>query len=153
MAGIDDDKRKIISIIEPVIKDSFMELAEIDIGGFKNRYIRIKIDKPGSSVRVEDCVRMSRLFNEKLEAEESIGNYTLEVSSPGIDRALSTPEHFERFRGKTAKIITFEKIGGSNAVEGIIKDFDGNTLTIETDKTETEIEYENIKKANLKAEF
>ena len=150
---MDDVKLEIISAVEPVIKDYFMELVEIETGTAKNRYIRIKIDKPGSGVSVDECAHISKVINGLLEDKIIKENYTLEVSSPGIDRPLTKPEHFERFRGKRAKIITFEKTEHSNVIKGKIKDFDGKLLKLETEKKDVIIEYGNIKKANLEIEF
>ena len=83
------------------------------------------------------------------------GAYTLEVSSPGIDRPLRTPEHFAKFAGEEAKVRTVSPIDGRSNFTGIILSCDGEKVILEADGQTTEIPFEAIKRANLvgKIEF
>lgn len=88
------------------------ELYDFDfVGGLNNRSLRVFIDKVGGAgVTVEDCSNVSRGLNLMLDVDDVIpgGAYNLEVSSPGLERPLRTPVHFERAKGKRAFVKTFE---------------------------------------------
>jgi len=77
------------------------------------------------------------------------GNFTLEVSSPGINRPLIKPEDYERFKGQKVKIITKNKIGNENVFMGILKGLNDGYVLIERAKKEIKISLKDIKKANL----
>src|SRR5512147_1358884 len=87
-----------------------VELVDVDLrGGGKARMLRVTIDKPGG-VTHEDCANVSREISTILDVEDAVsgGSYTLEVSSPGLDRKLVKPEDFSRFIGNRVKVMTHE---------------------------------------------
>jgi ribosome maturation factor RimP len=106
-----------------------------------------------------DCERVSQQLSVILDVEELIpgaAGYTLEVSSPGMDRALTKPEHFTRFVGRLAKITTSEPVGGANFFEGRLAGFaEGNVrMTLKGKEGRTvELPLQMIRKANLVVEF
>ncbi len=114
---------------------------------------------PYARVSHSDCERVSQQLSVILDVEDLIpgaAGYTLEVSSPGMDRALSKPEHFTRFAGRLAKITTSEPIGQSKFFEGRLAGFaDGNVRLKLKGKEErvVEIPLHMIRKANLVVEF
>lgn len=141
-------KEKIFEIIEPVVKDYFMELVDIEIN--KNHYLRVIIDKREGKVNINDCELITNRILEINELDEIMkGNFTLEVSSPGINRPLTKPEDYERFKGQKVKIITKNKIGNENVFVGILKGFNEGNVIIEKAKKEIKISLMNIKRANL----
>ncbi len=100
--GID----KIREIAERVAQSSGLELVDVELlGGGKARVLRVFIDKPGG-VTHEDCANFSREAGTIFDVEDAVpgSQYTLEVSSPGLDRKLSKPEEFQRFVGSLVKI-------------------------------------------------
>jgi ribosome maturation factor RimP len=114
---------------------------------------------PYARVSHSDCERVSQQLSVILDVEDLIPGavgYTLEVSSPGMDRALSKPEHFTRFAGRLAKITTSEPVGQSKFFEGRLAGFaDGNvrlTLKGKEDRV-VQIPLHMIRKANLVVEF
>ena len=161
-AGLD----AIRSIVERVASASGLEVVEVDLrGGGKARMLRVTIDKPGG-VTHEDCANLSREVGTILDVEDAVpgGSYTLEVSSPGLDRPLLRPADYERFVGSLIKLTTRELVGGSRHFEGRLESANGGRITVDVTprpkkKKETpppkkiELDLANIEKANLVPEF
>jgi ribosome maturation factor RimP len=119
----------------------------------RKRIVRMFIDRPGGSVTLEDCVRVTKRIGFMLDGEEIIdGPYNLEVSSPGIDRSLTKPAHFERFRGHSVRITHTGGSAGRETVTGAILDTDGVAVAIRTDDGTVRIDFDTILKANLHGE-
>jgi ribosome maturation factor RimP len=114
---------------------------------------------PYARISHSDCERVSQQLSVILDVEDLIPGaaaYTLEVSSPGMDRALTKPEHFTRFTGRLAKITTSEPVGQSKFFEGRLAGFtDGQVRLTLKGKEErvVEIPLHMIRKANLVVEF
>lgn len=97
-------------------------------------YLRIFIDKP-EGITLDDCEAMSRAINDPLDKLDPIdGEYCLEVCSPGIDRELTRPEHFEAFLGAVVNVKLIRPLeNGCREILGILQAFDLTVLTIETE--------------------
>ena len=106
-------------------------------------------------VTLNDCENVSRDLSAALDVEDIIAHaYTLEVSSPGLDRTLSKPEHFVRFTGSTVKIKTYQPINGQKIFRGKLLSFVEDTVTVELETgAALEITMTNIAKASLEVEF
>jgi len=110
---------KIHEIAERVAASSGLEVVEVDLrGGGKARMLRIYIDKPGG-VTHDDCSNFSREVGTIFDVEDAVpgGSYTLEVSSPGLDRKLSKPGEFERFSGSLVKLMTRDPVNANRHFE------------------------------------
>ena len=115
--------------------------------------LRIYIDKDGG-VSVEDCARISRELGTLLDLNDIIpGTYNLEISSPGLTRALKKVRDFERFKGKLLKIKTMKDIQGRRVFIGRLIDFVGNVASVEMDRHVYSIPYDEIERANLELDF
>lgn len=159
---------KVREIAQRVADSAGLELVDVDLrGGGKARMLRIFLDKPGG-VTHEDCANFSREVGTILDVEDAVpgGTYTLEVSSPGLDRKLLKASDYERFVGNLVKLTTRDPIDGNRHFEGRLKSFssDGRIelelLPPKKKKDETadsgthvEIELNNVEKANLVPEF
>ena len=109
------DIEKVREIAQRVADASGLELVEVDLrGGGKARMLRIFIDKP-DGVTHEDCSNFSREVGTILDVEDAVpgGTYTLEVSSPGLDRKLLKPSDYERFTGSLIKLTTRDPVAGN----------------------------------------
>ncbi|MGH8085915.1 MAG: ribosome maturation factor RimP [Lysobacter sp.] len=107
-------------------------------------------DEPPASVSIEDCEAVSREVSAQLDVEDPIsGNYTLEVSSPGIDRPLFTLAHFQRFAGETAKVTLRLPQEGRRRLTGVIARIEGEAITFLVDGAEFTADVDNIDKARL----
>ncbi|HZQ70003.1 MAG TPA: ribosome maturation factor RimP [Terriglobales bacterium] len=159
---------RVREIADRVAASSGLEVVELEMrGGGKARMLRIFIDKPGG-VTHEDCANLSREVGTILDVEDVIpgGSYTLEVSSPGLDRKLSRPADFERFVGSLVKLTTREAVRNNRHFEGRLQAFCDNRLTLDisdarrkfrpkdgNESDKLEIELANIEKANLVPEI
>jgi ribosome maturation factor RimP len=132
-----------------------LELVEVEVKGEGgSRLVRISIDKP-EGVTHADCQLVSDKVGEILEADDAIpGHYTLEVSSPGVERKLLKPQDYQRFQGKKAKISIREAINGKHTFEGTLAGFADNVISLETEPgTTQQFRFDQVKKANLKFEW
>lgn len=148
-------KEKLLSILEPAVEAAGMEIVEIELLGSARRgTLRVFIDKPGG-VNISDCAKISRSINAILDIEDPFsGSYTLEVSSPGINRPLTKPGHFERHIGEKVRVETRRPIeGNQRKYIGILKVFDEETpsITIETEQKNLIINLDDIQKARIDA--
>lgn len=114
---------KVEGVIRPLLDDLGIELYDMSVLASRGRsLLRVFIEKEGG-VTIDDCERVSREIEALLDVEDPIpGPYTLEVSSPGLDRPLKTPEHFRRFSGSAARVVTFEPIENQTFFLGEILD-------------------------------
>ena len=142
-------------IIERVAAREGLELVHWEMVGPRNNFVlRIYIDKPGG-VNHGDCEKVSNQVGTLLDVEDLIANrYTLEVSSPGIERGLYKRADYERFAGNRVKIKTFAPIGGQRNFRGTLVGISDDAVSIDTDSAgRIEIPYEQIAKANIEYEF
>src|SRR6476661_6879817 len=123
---------KVREIADRVAASSGLEVVEVELrGGGKARMLRIVIDKL-AGVTHEDCANVSREVGTILDVEDAIsGSYTLEVSSPGLDRKLIRPADYERFTGSRIKLTTRLPVNGSHHFEGRLESFQQGRLTLE----------------------
>jgi ribosome maturation factor RimP len=145
-----------------------VELVDVELrGGGKARMLRVTIDKP-EGVTHEDCANVSRELSTILDVEDAVpgGSYTLEVSSPGLERKLVKPEDFRRFLGERVKLMTREPVNGNRHFEGHLESLNEDRVTLETVSgkkkpkpghaqagQKVEIELKNIERANLVPEI
>jgi ribosome maturation factor RimP len=123
--------------------------------------LRVQIDRPGpaaraeDSVSVEDCARVSRDMSAILDVEDVVPiAYTLEVSSPGLDRPLRRPDDYSRFAGRRAKIVMRERVDGQGFFKGRLGGIEGSDVLIEGDDRRTHrVPLHLITRANLEVEF
>jgi ribosome maturation factor RimP len=123
--------------------------------------LRVRIDRPGSassaedSVSVDDCAHVSRDLSALLDVEDAIPTaYTLEVSSPGLDRPLRSADDYRRFTGRRAKVVMREPVDRQSFFKGRIGRVDGSDVTIETDDgKQHRVPMAIITRANLEIEF
>jgi ribosome maturation factor RimP len=131
--------RRFEKLVAGVLAEDVFELVDLEESG-GGRVLRVFVDKPGG-VSVEDCARLSERLSERLDIEDFIPyRYTLEVSSPGLDRPLKRESDYERFQGRLARITTEPAIAGRNVhtgrilglVQGMVKieEGSGQYLTI-----------------------
>jgi ribosome maturation factor RimP len=123
--------------------------------------LRVQLDRPGpaasaeDSVSVDDCARVSRDLSAILDVEDVVPvAYTLEVSSPGLDRPLRTRGDYERFTGRFAKIVMRERVDGQGYFKGTLGGIDQNTVIIDAeDGRRHRVPLDMITRANLEVEF
>jgi ribosome maturation factor RimP len=123
--------------------------------------LRVQIDRPGpaataeESVSVDDCANVSRDLSAILDVEDLVPTgYTLEVSSPGLDRPLRGADDYRRFAGRQAKVVMRAPIDGQGFLRGRLAGVDGDDVLIETESGRTRrVPIDAITRANLEVEF
>src|SRR5215467_12579847 len=169
------DVDRVRQIAERVAGSSGLEVVEVEfLGGGNARMLRVFLDKPGAGndpiagVTHEDCANFSREFGTILDVEDVMpGSYTLEVSSPGLDRKLVKPTDFTRFTGSRMKLMTRQPVNNNRHFEGRLESFQDGRLTLDLSVAshksrkkmgdaagqKIEIEFANVEKANLVPEI
>jgi ribosome maturation factor RimP len=146
-------KSKVSRLAKQVAEELKVELFDIELSGRDKLLLRITIDKEGG-VTLNDCERFSRSLEAILDVEDPIPvSYTLEVSSPGLDRPLRELKDFEKNMGKLARIITVEKIEGQNLFIGRISRTNNKSLRLLVNDREIDIPFEKILRARLEVEL
>ena len=127
--------RRIAEIVRPVIEDMGFELVRVRLMSAKETTLQIMAQKPDGTIEVEDCARISTAVSAHLDVEDPILDaYTLEVSSPGIDRPLTRLKDFDQWSGYTAKLETEELIDGRRRFKGELAGTEGDEVLIEIEE-------------------
>jgi ribosome maturation factor RimP len=144
----------VTSLIEPVLMAEGLELVDVEYKKEgKNWVLRIYIDKAGG-VTVEDCQKVSHLTGDLIDVEETITTpYSLEVSSPGLDRVLKRDKDFLKFRGRKIRLHSLSPIDNRRKFSGLLTDFKDQTVIMEIDGKIFEIPLSKVGKANLVIEI
>jgi ribosome maturation factor RimP len=147
---------KLTQLLAPAVEGLGFELVGIEhLPQGKQSLLRVYIDSP-EGVTIENCSRVSHQISGVLEVEEPIkGHFSLEVSSPGIDRPLFKREHFERFVGSKVKIKLHHAIEGRRNIVGVLEKLEGEAVYVQVDDTgETcQVQLDDIDKANVIGEL
>lgn len=123
--------RRLSEIITPVIEDMGYELVRVRLMSGKEMTLQIMADRPQGGIEVDDCAAISNAVSAVLDVEDPILDaYTLEVSSPGIDRPLTRLKDFEAFEGYDAKLETAEPIDGRRRFKGVLSGVEGDEVLI-----------------------
>ncbi|MCK5140339.1 MAG: ribosome maturation factor RimP [Thermodesulfovibrionia bacterium] len=153
--NIEEIRRKVREIIEPVIKSMDMTLEDMKLTKMGRKFLlRVVIDKEGR-VSLDDCEQVSREVEAQLDVEDPIpSSYTLEVSSPGLDRPLRNPHDFKRFCGRTIRVVTSVPIDKQTFFIGEIVEANDTeiVLLLPKDKKVT-LQYKDISRARLEVKF
>ncbi len=147
---------KVIEIVDRAGRPDGIEAVEVQLAGAgASRLLRIYIDKP-EGVTHGDCQMISGAVSSVLDAEDLVGGgqYTLEVSSPGVERTLTRPRDFERFTGQKIKVVLKEAVQDRKVWDGKLASFTDGVITLQPDRGEPiEFPLERVERANLKFEW
>lgn len=144
---------KVEPLIAPLVREAGYFLWDIDFfkeGADFNLLVTIENADRSVPIGLEDCEKISRLISPELDEADPIQDpYTLEVSSPGMNRPLRTSRHFELCRGEKARISLFAPVDGKKQLEGTILSSDEKGVVLQTDCDKIELEYARIARACL----
>jgi ribosome maturation factor RimP len=147
-----DLEEQIQRLLDPILGSLGLTLWDME---FKKQgpqwLLRIFIDREASGVTLGDCEAVSRDLGTVLDIEETVPHsYTLEVSSPGLDRSLKRPEHYRKCQGSMVKIKTYQPVNGGKVFKGKLAGIEEGTVVLEQDGgLPLRIALENISKASL----
>ena len=145
---------KLFHMLEPSVHALGLELVEIELAGSGHQTVlRIYIDGP-DGVTVEDCADVSRQVSAVLDVEDPIsGRYTLEVSSPGLDRPLVKPADFIQYVGETIKVKLYEPIDGRSKFKGELTEASEDHIVMHSGGSDHRLEYTAMERARLVPKF
>ena len=142
--------RRLAEIVQPVIEGMGFELVRIRLMGGKTSTVQIMAERPEGGIEVDDCAKISIAVSAVLDVEDPIEeNYTLEVSSPGIDRPLTRLKDFEAWEGYEAKIETTELIDGRRRFKGVLAGVEGDEVLLEIDEGTVGLKFDWLSDAKL----
>ncbi|WP_375174098.1 ribosome maturation factor RimP [Pseudooceanicola sp.] len=123
--------RRLAEIVEPVITDMGFELVRLRLMGGQTKTLQIMAERPGGGIEVDECAEISTAVSAVLDVEDPVSDaYTLEVSSPGIDRPLTRLKDFDAYEGYEAKVETSELIDGRKRFKGVLAGVEGDEVLI-----------------------
>ncbi|WP_299684507.1 ribosome maturation factor RimP [uncultured Tateyamaria sp.] len=142
--------RRLAEIITPVIEDLGYELVRVRLMSGKETTLQIMADKPDGGIEVDDCAAISTAVSATLDVEDPILDaYTLEVSSPGIDRPLTRLKDFDAFEGYEAKLETDELIDGRRRFKGVLAGIEDDEVLINVTEGTIGLKFEWLSDAKL----
>ena len=152
--GQNNVARTVAELVAPLVDECGIELVEVKHVKEGGRwFLRVFIDKPGG-IMVEDCELISRRIDPVLDTYDHIPHaYTLEVSSPGVDRPLNRLADFQRFAGERISLATFVPVDGQRRFIGILGPASEHSVTLDVDGKQVVIPMEQVASARLAFQF
>ncbi|WP_304171718.1 ribosome maturation factor RimP [Limnochorda pilosa] len=150
----DEIEAQVEALAGPIADACGVELVDVAyVTEQGRRILRVSIDRDGG-VTLDDCQRVSELLSDELDRVDPIpGSYSLEVSSPGLERPLKKPREFERFRGRTVRVRAYAPINGSRTWEGRLLGLIDEHVVVETSQGEVRVPLDTVAKAHLVPEW
>lgn len=154
MAKRDIYEEKATALLEPIVRQNGVEIYDVEyVEEAGEWYLRAYIDKEGG-VTIDDCEAVSRAFSDALDENDFIEDaYFLEVSSPGLGRQLKKDKHFEKSLGEEVELKTYKAVEKQKEFIGILKAYDKDSITIETEKGDTVFLRKDIANIRLTIDF
>ena len=146
-------RNQLIQLLQPVVVDLGYELWELEYAARSGGgLLRLYIDS-ASGITLEDCEHVSRAVSEVMDADDPIqGHYTLEVSSPGLDRVLRTAEHFARFSGELVRVETVTPVNGRKRFTGRLTEVRAGQIALDIEGSVVKLPIDGIHKARVAPE-
>jgi ribosome maturation factor RimP len=147
---------RIWELAAPLAETQGLEIIDIELrheGSRSGRVLRLYLDKQGGP-NMDDLSQVSRELSALLDTDDVVeGAYTLEVSSPGINRPLKSPEHFKRYVGKRVRVRTRDLVQGRRSFLGSLLDVMNDKIAVDQDGARIEIPFALIEKSNYEHEW
>ena len=143
-------QERLLEVLEPAVVGLGYELVHVELVGIgEGRVLRVYIDAE-DGIDVDDCEKVSRDVSALLDVEDIVrGRYNLEVSSPGLDRPLVKPSHFQRFAGEEVKMKLAVPRDGRRSYKARIVEANDEAVSLDTDEGIISVAYADIEKARL----
>ena len=143
-------EKKLLKLIDPIVIDMGFELVRLRLISSKEITLQIMAIRPNGFINVDECADLSTAISALLDVEDPIiDSYSLEVSSPGIDRPLTRIKDFEEFEGYDARLETLELIDGRKRFKGTLAGTNGSEIMINLDEGTIGLEFEWLAEAKL----
>ena len=142
--------RRMAEILQPVIEGLGFEVIRIRLMGGKTKTLQIMAERPDGGIDVDECAEISNAVSAVLDVEDPLEDaYTLEVSSPGIDRPLTRLKDFDTWEGWEAKIETTDMIDGRRRFKGVLAGVDGDEVLLNIDEGTVGLNFDWLADAKL----
>ncbi len=143
-------EKQLQKLLEPEISLMGFELIRLRFSGNAKKTLQIMAERPDGTMTVGDCTDLSHALSPLLDVEDTISEeYSLEISSPGIDRPLTRLEHFEQWVGYKAKVELNQPMDGQRRFKGIIQSTKGSTVILDMIPELLYVQFPQIAKASL----
>ena len=154
MAGARDYEARTVTLLEPIAEKFGCEIYDVEyVKEGSEWYLRCYIDKP-DGVNISDCENVSRAHSDQLDEEDFIPDaYILEVSSPGLGRALKKDRHLQKSIGEAVELKTYRPIEKCKEFSGVLRSFDKDTVTIGTEEKEMVFQRSDVALIRLALDF
>ena len=145
---------KVATLVAPMAADLGLEIYDIDYSG---GVLKVVLDTPPggpSGVSLDSLALVTRLLGRELDHSDPVpGRYTLEVTSPGLERTLRRPEHFAREVGKVVNVRLHQQVNGTRRIQGLLAAANGDTVTVRSDSGSVDISIADIERARTVFEW
>lgn len=151
----DEIRQQISEMLKPIAARLRLETVDVEVSGEAHRTVlRVLMDRPEGGITVEECARVSEALSRQLDLYDLFPyRYTLEVSSPGLDRPLHADSDFRRFAGRRAEITTYAPQEGQRRFRGILLGVIGEFVVLQVDQRQVQVSKNQIAQARLVVEM
>ena len=142
-------------LLRPITRAMGLETVDVQVAGEAQRTVlRVLVDRPDGGITVEECAKVNEALGRQLDLYDFFPDaYTLEVSSPGLDRPLRTDEEFRRFAGRRTEIVATEPVGGQRRFRGMLLGVVGDAVVLQVEQRQVQIPRAQIQQARLVVEM
>ena len=141
---------KVADIVAPTLGQMGFDLIRVRIGGGRRKQLQIMAERNKGGMEIDDCAVVSKAVSALLDVEDPISDaYTLEVSSPGIDRPLTRLDDFNAWKGHLVRIEMAEPVEGRRRFKGFVSDVCGTEVVVQSDHQEIKLEFTEMAAARL----
>lgn len=150
-----DIVHEVETLLQPITRAMGLETVDVQVAGEAQRTVlRVLVDRPEGGITVEECARVNEALGRQLDLYDFFPHaYTLEVSSPGLDRPLRTDEEFRRFAGRRAELLAAEPLGGQRRFRGVLLGVVGDAVVVQIEQRQVHIPKAQIHQARLVVEL
>jgi len=144
-------KKELLAELAKITTPLGIKIVELHaVKGKRGFTVTVVVDK-GGNVSIEDCERITKLFNARLEVLELMKgeNYSLQVSSPGASRVFKSREEYDIFRGREVRVVLKEPVQRTNVLDGVLQDAEGDSITLSVSGEKLSVPFSNISKTRL----
>lgn len=144
----------VAALAEPIARENGCEIWDVEyVKEAGTWFLRVYLDRP-EGVTIDHCETVSRALDVKLDEVDPIeGSYVLEVSSPGADRVLRKPEHFQRFLGEQVEVRLYRPVEGAKTLVGKLSAYEDGSVTLETGEGPRTLAKQDIAQVRLYITF
>ena len=142
--------RRIAEVVQPTIESMGFELVRVRLQGGRTKTLQLMVERPEGGIEVEQCAEVSTAVSAVLDVEDPLeDSYTLEVSSPGIDRPLTRMKDFDTYQGYDARLETSQMIDGRRRWKGVLAGIEGSEVLINVEEGTVGLQFDWLSDAKL----